>query len=90
MRRAIMVALAVFAASAGNGRADLFDFDAWYKRAQSTIESLIKPRPSRNEMAAVPAPEIDPRMSKTPQEPGGKIRVIRPPDTRDGRKIDPR
>jgi hypothetical protein len=90
MRKAIAVSLVVLAASAGNARADLFDFKDWYARARTVVEGLIEPRPPHNEVAVVPSPDIDPKMAVVPQ-PGGTMRVIPPPDTRDGgRKAQPR
>jgi hypothetical protein len=90
MRKAILAALIGLAASIGSARAEMFDFGDWYNRARSFVESLTQPRPPGNEVAAVPEPHIDPKMSKMPQEPNGKTPIIPPPETRDGRKIDPR
>jgi hypothetical protein len=89
MRKAIVVSLVMFAAAAGNARADLFDFKDWYARARAVVEGLTQPRPPHNEVAVVPSPGIDPKMAVVPQ-PGGTMRVMPPPDTRDGGKIEPR
>ena len=95
MRKPVLAALlavsgVMLVAPIRSASADLFDFNDWYNRARSVVESLAEPsRPPANKMAGVPAPEIDRRMPVVPQS-SGTLRVIPPPQTRDGDRLEHR
>ena len=78
MRKALIPAALVLAASASSGRAASLDIEDWYGRVQALAQSLFGAHRPDREVIAAPQ-DFDRQMALVPPRDGSRMPLIVPP-----------